>query len=40
LVYGVLPNEKAILETLKMIRARMVTVQWEVVNEKISDKIK
>jgi hypothetical protein len=39
LVYGVLPNEKAILETLKMIRERMVTVQWEIVNDKTSDKI-
>jgi hypothetical protein len=34
LVYGVLPKEKAILETLKMIRERMVSVQWKVVFEK------
>jgi hypothetical protein len=40
LVYGVLPNEKAILETLKMIRERMVTVQWKIINDKTSDKIK
>lgn len=34
LVYGAFPKEKAILETLKMIRARMVSVQWKIVFEK------
>jgi hypothetical protein len=32
LVYGELPKEEAILETLKMIRDRMVNVQWLIVN--------
>ncbi|MCL4276829.1 MAG: nucleotidyl transferase AbiEii/AbiGii toxin family protein [Ignavibacteria bacterium] len=35
LVYGELPKEEAILETLKMIRDRMVNVQWLIVNDKL-----
>lgn len=34
LVYGELPKEAAILETLKMIRERMAGVQWLIVNKK------
>ncbi|MBK9734492.1 MAG: nucleotidyl transferase AbiEii/AbiGii toxin family protein [Saprospiraceae bacterium] len=34
LVYGELPKEEAILETLKMIQERMVGVQWLIVNDK------
>jgi len=34
LVYGELPKEEAILETLKMIRDRMVNVQWLIVSDK------
>lgn len=35
LVYGELPKEEAVLETLKMIRDRMVNVQWLIVNDKL-----
>lgn len=35
LVYGELPKEEAILETLKMISDRMVNVQWLIVNDKL-----
>jgi hypothetical protein len=34
LVYGELPKEEAVLETLKMIRDRMVNVQWLIVSDK------
>ncbi len=34
LVYGELPKEEEILETLKMIRDRMVSVKWLIVNDK------
>ncbi len=34
LVHGELPKEEAILETLKMIRDRMVNVQWLIVSDK------
>jgi hypothetical protein len=34
LVYGELPKEEAILETLKMIHDRIVNVQWLIVNDK------
>ena len=34
LVYGELPKEEAILETLKMIQERLVNVQWLIVNDK------
>lgn len=34
LVYGELPHEEAVLETLKMIRDRMISVQWLLVSEK------
>lgn len=34
LVYGELPKEEAILETLKMIQERLKTVQWLIVNDK------
>lgn len=34
LVYGELPNEEAILNTLKMIQERLLSVQWLIVNDK------
>lgn len=34
LVYGELPKEEAVLETLKMIQERLVSVQWLIVNDK------
>lgn len=34
LVYGELPKEEAILETLKMIQERLLSVQWLIVNDK------
>lgn len=34
LVYGNLPNDNAVLETLKMIRERLASVKWLIVNDK------
>ena len=34
LVYGELPKEEAVLKTLKMIRERLKTVKWLIVNDK------